>query len=297
MKRSRSSGRLLTAALAAGFALSGAGCAAVSKPDAKGGAGSADGSLPESIRSAGVVRVATDPTYPPFERLSDDQRTIVGLDPDLLGALGEELGIEVELVRVGFDSIIPGLQAGRFDLAVSGMTDTVERQQQVTFLDYFSAGGAVVTHADDEVTDADIRARLCGAKVGVQTGTITIGLAAAASQECAGDGREPLDVRRFPSVSASVLAMSSQRVAYVWTDAVNAASFVENGGGRFDALDDGTPPAPTGMAFAQESTELVEAFRAALQRLIDDGTYREILDEYGLASGAVTSAEVNGATD
>lgn len=287
-----------TAAVLAVVALLTAGCNAVrtsgNDEAATTGGGAAD-QLPSDVRVRGFLTVATDPTYPPFETLSDDQKTIVGLDPDLLGELGEELGVEIRFARASFDSIIPGLRAGRYDLAVSGMTDTKERQEQVTFVDYFNAGGAIVMPVDADVTTEELPDALCGEAVGVQTGTITAGFSEDASKQCEAGGKEPIDLRMFPSVPASVLAMGSGRIDYVWTDNVAAATQVKNGKGAFVSINDGTPPAPTGMAFPKESDELVEAVRAALQTLVDDGRYKEILEKYGLADGAVETAEVNGA--
>jgi polar amino acid transport system substrate-binding protein len=285
-----------TATLAALTVLA-AGCDAVSKPkDASSDqTGTASGQLPADVRSRGYLTVATDPTYPPFETLSDDQKTIVGLDPDLLAAIGKELGVEIRFERAGFDSLIPGLRAGRYDLAVSGMTDTVERQREVTFVDYFNAGGALVVPKGDPVTTDQLPGALCGRKVGVQTGTITVGFSEKASKDCQSAGKQPIDLQMFPSVPGSVLAMGSGRIDYVWTDSVAAATQVKNGKGRFTSIDDGTDPAPTGMAFPKESADLAKAVQAALQKLVDDGTYREILDRYGLGQGAITKAEVDGA--
>ncbi|MBB2890631.1 transporter substrate-binding domain-containing protein [Flexivirga oryzae] len=100
--------------------------------------------LPAAIRKKGYVTVATNPGYPPFETLSSDQHTIVGLDPDILQAIAHQLGITAKFQQAGFDSIIPGLQAGRYDMAMSGMTDTTQREKQVQFVDYFLVGGGIL---------------------------------------------------------------------------------------------------------------------------------------------------------
>jgi polar amino acid transport system substrate-binding protein len=284
-----------------------AACTGVSKPhhtdaaaDVVTGApsdSSAAARLPESLRQRGKLVVAIDPTYPPFETLSKDQKTIVGLDADLLAEIGKELGVRIEFARAGFDSIIPGLAAGRYDLAISGMTDTAEREKQVDFVDYFDAGGALVLRKGDPTTTADLPLALCGKKVGVQTGTITVGLSKAASQKCTAAGRPVIDLQMFPSVPASVLAMSSGRVSSVWTDSVSGAAQVRNGGDRFTLIDDGSQPAHTGIALPKGSSALTDAIRAAVQAMVDDGRYRTLLQKYGLLTGAVEKVEVNGAAD
>lgn len=279
-------------------------CAAVSGPSGasssptSGAATSVTGpaaSVPADVRARGKLVVAIDPTYPPFETLSADQRTIVGLDPDLLSAIGKELGLAIDYQRASFDSIIPGLDAGRYDLAISGMTDTPEREKQVDFVDYFDVGGALVLRNGDPTTTSDLPEALCGRRVGVQTGTITVGLAEAATRKCTADGKPAIDLQMFPSVPASVLAMGSERIDYVWTDSVAAATQVRNGDGRFSSIDDGTQPAHTGIAFPKDDRALTEAVRSALQTLVDDGRYGDLLRHYGLESGGVASVGVNDA--
>lgn len=310
MSQTQSSTRLRRAPLARAVAIIAllsplAACSGVSKPsDANTRAGTVEPSagspaalLPAAVRQRGKLVVGIDPTYPPFEKLSTDQSTIVGLDPDLLAEIGTELGVRMEFARAGFDSIIPGLAAGRYDLAISGMTDTAEREQQVDFVDYFDAGGAIVTLKGDPITTADLPLALCGEKVGVQTGTITVGLSKAASERCTTAGKPAISLQMFPSVPASVLAMSSGRVSYVWTDSVSGAEQVRNGAGRFALIDDGSQPAHTGIALPKDDKALTSAVQAALQAMVDDGRYRSLLAKYGLLSGAVQQVEVNGASD
>jgi len=315
MSQTRSPGRRRRVVLGQTFAIVAlvaplAACTGVSKPSSEAHPGddattsttgalatSAAALLPASVRKQGKLVVAIDPTYPPFESLSADQKTIVGLDADLLTEIGKELGVRMEFARAGFDSIIPGLAAGRYDLAISGMTDTAEREKQVRFVDYFDAGGALVLRKGDPTATTDLPLALCGKKVGVQTGTITVGLSKTASAQCTAAGKPAIDLQMYPSVPASVLAMSSDRVSYVWTDSVSAAEQVQKGGGRFALINDGSQPAHTGIAFPKSSTQLTEAVRAALQSMVNDGRYHDLLAKYGLLAGAIQKVEINGAAD
>jgi polar amino acid transport system substrate-binding protein len=285
---------------AAAMATATAACGAVSTPGGAHDDGAAKTAsttslsrlLPADVRTAGRITVATDPTYPPFETLSGDQKTIKGLDPDLLDAIANKLGIKIVLTKAGFDSLIPGLQAERYQVAMSAMTDTKERQAKVTFVDYFQVGGSIVLSAGDPERGQTMPAALCGKKVGVQTGSITAIMSGKESKKCGASGKPAITLTNFPSVPAAVLALNSGRVQYVWTDSVSAAEQAKAGGGRFATVTDGTPMQPSGMVFPKGSP-LVEPFRAALQAIIDDGTYRRILSGYGLQSGAVSSAGVN----
>ncbi|NLG85541.1 MAG: basic amino acid ABC transporter substrate-binding protein [Firmicutes bacterium] len=115
-----------------------------------------------------VLKVGSDCTYPPMEFQEGDE--IKGFDIDLIKAIAEEMGREVEIVNVGWDGIIPGLINGNYDVLISAMTITEERQAQINFSDpYFTAGQLILVRADDDRIKSD--KDLVGKKVGVQTGT------------------------------------------------------------------------------------------------------------------------------
>ena len=108
------------------------------------GAGGANAAIvatvPAPIKSKGTLIVASDATYAPNEFVAEDGHTVVGMDPDLMKALGEVMGVKVNVVNATFDTIIPGLAAGKYDVGASSFTDTKERQKTVDFVTYFTAG-------------------------------------------------------------------------------------------------------------------------------------------------------------
>ena len=103
------------------------------------------GMLPADIQEAGVVRVASGVSFPPMEFFDTDNETVLGFDADLGKALGEVLGVEFEFQNTNFDGIIGGLEAGRYDLALTSMIDKKERQASVDFVDYLNSGLAFMT--------------------------------------------------------------------------------------------------------------------------------------------------------
>lgn len=252
--------------------------------------------VPEDIRSKGVITVGTDPTYPPFEEL-DAQENIVGLDPDLLNAIGEKLDIDVQFTKASFDSIIPGLTSGRYDMAMSAMTDTPERQEQVDFVDYFMGLGVIVMKDGDEMADKSDDSHLCGESVGIQTGTIQADRIEVLNADCKKADDKPIDVHNFASVQQAALGMTSGRIDYVMTNNVNGANMVEANKGKFVTINDGVPGKPAGMVFDKESQELRDAVEAGLQAVIDDGTYADLMAEYGLEDGMVDKAMINAGSD
>src|SRR5512133_1264743 len=101
---------------------------------------SAAAHVPAAVKSKGTVTVAADATYPPNESIASDGHTVVGMDADLAKALAAALGLKAKVVNATFDSIIPGLASGKYDLGMSSFTDTKERERTVDFVTYFTAG-------------------------------------------------------------------------------------------------------------------------------------------------------------
>jgi polar amino acid transport system substrate-binding protein len=253
--------------------------------------------LPADIRDAGVVKIGTEALYPPFESLADDNKTIVGLDPDLAKALGEVLGVKVDFTNTAFDGLLTALDGGRFDLVVAAVTDTKEREAEYDFVDYFMTGQSIVVKKGnpEKITGVE---DLCGRPVAVlRASTQEKLLEGFNDAECKGD---PIDVTALQSDKDALVQVQSGRADASFTqDAVGVYNSQTIGGGnQFEiANSEALLPTPVGIVFTKEDTELRDAFKAALEKLIADGTYDEILANYELESGAVDSVTINGATE
>lgn len=246
--------------------------------------------LPEDVLDAGTLRVASDVPYPPFEMFDSDGRTIIGADPDLGRALGEVLGIEFEFHVVSFESMIPSLTSGRFDIAMTGMADTPERQSELTFVDYMTNGGAFVVLEESGVV-ADSMESLCGLAVGAQTATVMADVLTAEKENCPAEA--PMELSLFTGQEDAVNALRSGRVDVIVITTGSAGYLVEQTNGEFQ-VSLTVPGGLLGIAVPTGEDRLAEALQAALQKLIDDGTYEEILAEYGLAEhNSVEEATLN----
>jgi polar amino acid transport system substrate-binding protein len=254
-------------------------------------------SLPADIKEAGKVSIGTEALYPPFESFADDNKTIVGLDPDLAHSLGQVLGVEVELTHTAFDGLLTALDGGRFDIVMAAITDTKEREEVYDFVDYFLTGQSIVVKKGNPegiegITD------LCGQPVAVlKASTQEKLLGQFNEEECAGD---PIEIDSFPSDKDALMQVQSGRdVASFTQDAVGSYNAATIGGGnQFEiANSEALLPTPVGIVFTKEDTQLRDAFKAALEKLIADGTYDEILTQYQLESGTVEDVTINGATD
>ena len=209
--------------------------------------------------------VATSPDFPPFESLEGGE--VVGIEVDILNKVAEKMGMELDIQQMDFDSVIPGVQAGKFDVGMSGITVTDKRKENVDFSSvYFMAAQAIVVTADSGITG---KADLEGKKVSVQTGTT-------AEEYCMGNGYEVL---AFTANNDAAAALTSGKVdAWVVDNEVALAMAPELG---LTVLDEAMTSEPYAFAF-QKGSELVAPFNEALDALLADGTVEQIFQQYGV---------------
>jgi polar amino acid transport system substrate-binding protein len=249
--------------------------------------------VPDDIKSKGTLTVAVDATYPPNEFIGSDGKTIEGLTPDLGKALAEVMGLEFEFVNASFDTIIPGLASGKYDLGISSFTDTKEREEVVDFVTYYSAGTSFYVKADGGPTINEL-ADLCGHSVGVERGTIQANDAAAQNEACTKEGKAGVKVLVFPDQNAANLSISSGRAEVGMADTPVAAHIVNESSGQFKLTGSAYNTAPYGIAIPK-GNGMAEPILEALKVLISNGTYDDILTKWGLESGAISDPTINGA--
>ncbi|WP_406390026.1 ABC transporter substrate-binding protein [Streptomyces sp. NBC_00887] len=260
--------------------------------------------LPDAVKKSGTVRVATDVPYAPFEMfVTEGKSELTGLDYDLGQAIGARLGVKFAFTPQKFDGIVPAIQAGKFDVAMSAMTDNKERQAVVDFVDYSVSGsGIMVAKGNPEkVTTLD---DLCGKNVAVQAATNQLDLLKSHQAVCKKAGEGEIGIQTFPKDSDAQLALRADKVvAQVLTKpAAGWTAKTADGGKAFEVVDDpaangGYNASPNGIAVSKKLPELTDAIQKALQSLIDDGTATKIFDKYGVASIAVKEATRNAAVD
>ncbi|GAA1630107.1 ABC transporter substrate-binding protein [Leucobacter chromiireducens] len=251
--------------------------------------------LPEAVQQAGVLNAASYIGYPPFEYYDEDNETVIGLDRDLADAIEQQIGVPIVYHNVPFDSIVPGLAAKRYDLAMSAMSDTLERQEQVDFLDYFMNGEAILTTKENPKKIGTIT-DLCGITVGGVKGTTGAEKTDIQSEECVAEGKPAVDHTVFPGQNEAVLALQNGRVEAVVLGYSTGGYIAQTSN---DALAI-TPPfqmdGPFGIVFPKGSEELMAAFTKSLEAIEADGTYDKILAEYGQSDAAIDKFVINGAT-
>ena len=250
-------------------------------------------SVPASIHSSGNLTVALDATYPPNEFLASDGTTIVGMDADLSNAIAQTMGLKAKLVNATFDTIIPGLVAGKYDMGASSFTDTKAREKVVDFVDYFSAGESFYVKTGSPLITS--LQGLCGKSVAVESGTTEETDAKTQAAKCTATGKGNVQVLSFGTQTEANVAVSSGRADAGFADSPVAAYIVSTSNGVFQNSGAPIGVAPYGLALPK-SKGLTSPVQAAVNLLISNGVYTQILTKWGLQAGAVTTATVNGAS-
>jgi polar amino acid transport system substrate-binding protein len=249
--------------------------------------------VPAAIKSKGTLTIALDATYPPDESVASNGHTIVGMDADLGNDLGKILGLKVNEVNATFDTIIPGLQDGKFDVGLSSFTDTKAREKVVDFVTYFQAGeGFYVKTGSNKKFNG--LASLCGANVAVETGTTEQTDAQTQSKACTTAGKAKVNVLDFADQNAANLAVSSGRADVGFVDSQIAGFIVKQSHGQFTQTGTAFEVAPYGIALPK-GNGMAPAMLAALKQMMADGSYKTLLTKWGVQSGAITDPKINGA--
>jgi polar amino acid transport system substrate-binding protein len=251
--------------------------------------------VPASVKSKGTLNVAADATYAPDEFIGPDGHTVVGMDADLMKALGAVMGLKVNVVNETFDSIIPGLASGKFDMGASSFTDNKEREKTVDFVDYANVGESFYTKSSGGTSIASI-ADICGKTVSVEKGTTEQADAQTQSGKCTKAGKPGVKVLVFPDQNGANLAVSSARAQLGFADTPVADYQVKQSGGQFKIVGAAFAPAPYGLAMPKNGLD--KAVQAALLVLIKNGTYARVFTHWGLQGIEIpaSQAKINGAT-
>lgn len=247
--------------------------------------------VPDAIAEDGTISVGSDTTYAPSEFLAEDGETVIGFDVDLFTLVAQKLGLDAEFETAPFDNIIAGVGSGRYEVGVSSFTINPERLAEATMVSYFSAGTQWSTRTGnpDDVDPDDA----CGLSVAVQTGTVQVEDLTARSEECTAAGEEAIDIQQFESQADATAAIVSGRVAAGLADSPVMAYAVSQTNGQLELLGDIYDSAPYGYVVPKDQTEFAEALSQAVQSLIDDGTYTEVLETWGVEDGAIDAPAVN----
>lgn len=248
--------------------------------------------VPDNIRQQGVITVASGTSYPPFEFFAEDNETMIGYDIDVSDAIAAVLGLTAEHKPTTFNGIIPGLAAGKFDMALSAFGITAERKEVVDFVGPYVMGGTGLAVKTGNPLDLSMDQKaLCGHTIGGLQGTYQVNLYLPdMSAACEDQGSEPITTKVYKTQSAANLALVSGRIDGVLADSAPLAYQGMLAEGRFGlAPGPNYKPVPFGIAMPKDS-QLEPAVTAALQVIKDDGVLAQILHKWQMADSWLSAS-------
>ncbi|SFW55001.1 ABC transporter substrate-binding protein [Amycolatopsis australiensis] len=249
--------------------------------------------VPADVKADGKILVGQDQSYPPNEFQDGGKAT--GFDVDLGTAVGQVLGVQMEFQNSSFDGIIPGIDAKKYEMGISSFSINADRLKSVDMISYYSAGTslAVLKGNPDGLKVDD----LCGKKIAVQKGTTQVEDLDKKNAACTGAGKPAIEVTQLQAQTDVNLALTAKRVQGELADSPVIDYAVKQTNGQLESVGAPYDTAPYGIVLPKNSGDYAKAVQGAIQKLIDSGAYKKILDKWGLnAVGAVTKSEINPAS-
>ena len=249
--------------------------------------------LPDDIRQKGVLVVAMPLDFEPFNYL-DEKNEPTGLDVDMIRAIGDKLGLKVDIQRMGFAAMIPSVSGGRVDAAMSAMGILPARLPLVSFVRYGHFSNGLVVRAGNPTNVRNDDA--CGHVLSVEKGTQPLLVWQKKSDECVAAGKAKIELMVFEGKGPQVLAVESGRAEAAGVGFATAIVAAKHSNGKLDAAPGGPVPGATvecGIAFNKQNVKLGQAMEAALKALVKDGTYDKIWTKWQLSAERAEVAVVS----
>ena len=249
--------------------------------------------VPAAIKSTGTLTVAAA-TYPPDEFLAPGTSTLVGMDPDLAAAIAQTMGLKPKFIHEIFANILPGVVAGKYDMGASSFTDTLARQEKVDFVNYFTAGEQFFVKSGSAMARSGLVSP-CGHSVAVMRGTIQESAAKVQAAQCVASGKAKVSIHSFATQDEANTALTNGVAEVGFTDSPGVAYIVSTSHGVLQTYGEPFNLSLYGLALPK-GNGMAAPVQAAVNALIADGVYNQILTKWGLQSGAVATATINGGT-
>ena len=248
-------------------------------------------SLPESVKTEGI-KMTTSEGYPPMELFAEDGETLIGVDPSLGRAIANKLGVGITINNEDFNAQIPGITTGRYDIIMSSMTDNEERRKTVTFVDYVQAGNGWVVQKGNPAGMGE-PATACGKTIAVVDNGSSLELAERFNSDCKAGGKPGVKILKFAGDQDAILQVRNGRADAGVNDFPVAAYRAQTSEGALDAVAIEGDESVWGIAMNPENKDLIDATQKALQELIDDGSYDDILAAWNVQQMGIDLATIN----
>ena len=242
---------------------------------------------PTDLITPGTLKVGSDTTYPPQEFINTATGQPEGFDVDLITAIAGRMGLKANVVTTKFDTIIDDLVAKRFDVVISAVSVTPDRQKKVDFVPYFSAGESLLVQTGNPLNIKSVT-DLCGQKVGVQNGTIEQSDLQTASNNCKKAGKPAIEMTVLQDQTAVVQLLASHRVVATYQDSPVTDYYNKLNPGQFTVGGSVVNAGPEGIVVRKGDTSMFNAIQTAFNQLKADGTYHSLILKWGLTSEQIS---------
>ena len=241
--------------------------------------------VPERIRKDGVLTVGLDPSYPPMEYLERGQAT--GADLDIMNAIGSKLGLKVQYAEDAYALLVPGVAAGRFEAAISALSIDEVDLQNANMVTYFKAGSQLAVRPAGKKRTGPMK--LCKRRVAVLDGSVQYNQLVETSANCVENKRQPIRILPFPAQAPATQAVIDGKAFGTLADSPLIQNAVASSNGALEVSGKPYEVAPYGIAVPHDPKDrsLGKAIQGALESMIEDGTYQQILDTWNISEGAV----------
>lgn len=256
--------------------------------------------LPASLVSSGVLRVGSQQTYVPAEFRDEGSADLKGFTVDLVTEVAKRLGLKVQYVQADYSALIPGLQADRFDIGSGGMSPNPDRLAAVDMVGYFQSGATFIIRKSDAGKGYQTAQDFCGGKkVGALQGSTTLEAAIKLENEkCVAAGKAPIDLQFFPTTPNGLQQVDLGRIDAYLPDYAQTLYIIKQTPDKYSTIGSNyyLVKYPIVWTVLKTNTQLREALSTTLAGLMSDGTYKRILDTWGVGSGAIKAPAVNSLT-
>jgi polar amino acid transport system substrate-binding protein len=236
---------------------------------------------PPAILAAGTLKVCAPNDGTPPSVYHDASGNLVGSEVDLANAIANKMGLKTQMVQSGFAAVIPTLQARQCDVIMATLYIKPEREQVVDFVPYLYSGTAVAVSKEHPASITGMDDSLCGKKVMVAIGTTAESLSAEQSEKCQAAGKQPVDINRNNQAAVSIQQVQNGQMDAYLDTAETIGYYATKTGAQIQFAGEPFGTIKVGAATLKGNTELHNAIQQALNELISDGTYDQILEQWG----------------
>jgi polar amino acid transport system substrate-binding protein len=245
---------------------------------------------PTDLITPGVLTIGSNTTYPPQEYIDPTTHKAAGFDVDLITAMAKLMGLQATIVPTKFDTIIDDLVARRFDVVISAVSITPERQKKVDFVPYLNAGESLLVQKGNpkNIKSTD---DLCGLAVGVQDGTIEQGVLQSSSDNCQEQDKPAITMIALQDQTAVIQLLATNRVVATYQDSPVTDYYIKENPGQFEVGGSVFGTGPEGIVVRKNDPSMFNAIQTAYKQLKAAGTYHQLVLKWGLTNEELTAID------